>query len=204
LLAKSFQLLAKSRRWRKNRRFFRRRLIRLNNLLFVADKIDKKIPSMRGMTEVKEFFYMRFNKKKTEKLLGEILVDRGIIGPEQLKEALTIQMNTGGMIGEIIVKLNFANEEEIAQCISFQYGFPYLPLENCEISEEVLKLVPASVAQHYCFIPIDKIGNALTVAMANPLNAEALEDLEDITSLDIHVFVGTASDIRNAIKRCYK
>jgi type IV pilus assembly protein PilB len=147
---------------------------------------------------------MRFRKKKIEKLLGEILVENNIIAQEQLKEALEFQVKAGGLVGEIVVKLGFAKEEEIAQCISYQYGFPFLPLENYEIPEEVINLVPYNVAQHYCLVPIDKIGNTLTIAMANPLNVEAAEDLEDLTSLDIQIFVSTASDIREVIKRSYK
>ena len=147
---------------------------------------------------------MRFRKKKIEKLLGEILVEKNIITQEQLKEVLDTQVKEGGLIGEIIVNKKFATEEEIAQCISFQYGFPFLPLENYDIPPDVVKLISKNVAQHYCLIPIDKIGNTLTVAMANPLNMEAAEDLEDITSLNIQIFVSTASDIRRAIERSYK
>ncbi len=147
---------------------------------------------------------MRFRKKKIEKLLGEILVEKNIITQEQLKEVLDTQVKEGGLIGEIIVNKKFATEEEIAQCISFQYGFPFLPLENYDIPPDAVKLIPKNVAQHYCLIPIDKIGNTLTVAMANPLNMEAAEDLEDVTSLNIQIFVSTASDIRRAIERSYK
>jgi len=142
--------------------------------------------------------------EKKEKLIGEILVEREIITPHQLKKALEVQQKEGGLIGEIIVRLGFATEEEIAQCLSFQYGFPYLPLENYEISEEVIKLVPVHVCQHYCLIPLDKIGNTLTVAICDPLNKEAIEDLEELTSLNIQVFVSTSSDIRKAIEKYYK
>jgi type IV pilus assembly protein PilB len=145
---------------------------------------------------------MRF-RKKVNKLLGEILVDMGIINKEQLKQALDEQTKRGGVIGEVIVQLGFATEEEIAQCLSFQYGFAYLLLENYEINSEVIKLVPKNVASHYCLIPLDKINNTLTVAMANPLNLEAIEDLEDVTSLDIQVFVSTPTDIRKAIEKYY-
>ena len=147
---------------------------------------------------------MQGRKKRIEKLLGEILVERGVITAEQLKEALDVQIKEGGLIGEIVVKLGFVTEEAIAQCLSFQYGFPFLPLENYEVPPEAAKLVPRNVAQHYCLVPIDKIGNTLTVAMANPLNVEAAEDLEDITGLEIQIFVSTSSDIRAAIGRGYK
>lgn len=146
---------------------------------------------------------MIFKKKRIDKLLGEILIERGTITSDQLKKALDVQVREGGLVGEIIVKLGYATEEEIAQSISYQYGFPYLPLENYEIPKEVTELIPRNVAQHYCLVPIDKIGNTLTVAMANPLNTEAAEDLEDITSSEIQIFISTSSDIREAIKRCY-
>ncbi|OPX28366.1 MAG: hypothetical protein B1H08_06015 [Candidatus Omnitrophica bacterium 4484_171] len=147
---------------------------------------------------------MRFRRKKIDKLLGEILVEKDIITPQQLREVLDAQAKEDGLIGEIIVNKKFATEEDIAQCISFQYGFPFLPLENYDIPIEVAKIVPKNVAQHYCLVPIDKIGDTLTVAMANPLNMEAAEDLEDLTSLNIQIFVSTSSDIRAAIERSYK
>lgn len=145
---------------------------------------------------------MRF-RKKIDKSLGEILIERGLISESQLKQALEAQKEEIGLIGEVIVRLGFIKEEDIAYAISLQYGFPYLPLENYEISQEVVKLISKEVAQHYCLIPLDKIGNTLTVAMANPLNVEAVEDLEDMTSLDIQIFVSTGSDIRKAIKKGY-
>lgn len=146
---------------------------------------------------------MRRPEKKVSKLLGEILVEREIITREHLEKALETQSKEGGLIGELIVKLGFAKEEEIAQCISYQYGFPYLPLENYDIPNDIISLVPKNVAEHYCLVPIDKIGNTLTVAMANPLNVEAAEDLECLTSLQIQIFVSTASDIRSTIQRCH-
>jgi type IV pilus assembly protein PilB len=143
-------------------------------------------------------------RRQIDKPLGKILMERGIIETGELNEALEVQKKEGGLFGEIIVKLGFAREEDIAQCISFQYGFPYLPLENYEVVEEVVRLIPLHVAYHYCVMPLDRIGSTLTVAMSNPLNREAVEDIEDITSLEIQIFISTTSDIREAIKRNYK
>ena len=142
--------------------------------------------------------------KKIEKPLGQLLIERGIISNSQIQEALEVQKKEGGLIGEVIVKLGFAKEEEIAQCISLQYGFPFLSLNNYEISPDVIKLVPKHIASYYCLIPIDKIQNILTVAMANPLNYEAIEDLEYSTSLNVQVFISTPSEIRKAIEKFYK
>lgn len=145
---------------------------------------------------------MKF-KRKINKLLGDVLVERDVITQDQLKEALTVQSREGGLLGEIIVHLGFASEEDIAQAISLQYGFPYLPLTHYEIPDEIKNIIPKTVAQHYCLIAIDKISNTLTLTMANPLNIEAVEDIEDMTSLDIQLFVSTSSDIRNAIEKYY-
>jgi len=142
-------------------------------------------------------------KPKTTKLLGEILVEKGIIQKEQLQKALDYQAEHGGLIGEVLVSLSFATEEAIAQCLAHQFGFAFLPLENYDVAKEVTALIPKNVVSHYCLMPLDKIENSLTVAMANPLNTEAVEDIEDLTTLEIQVFVATSTDIRNAIKKYY-
>ena len=141
--------------------------------------------------------------KKVDKPLGQILVERGVITSSQLQKSLETQQQEQGLIGEIIVKLEFAKEEDIAYCLSLQYGFPYLPLENYEISSEVVSLVSKNVCSHYCLVLIDKIGKTLTIAMANPLNNNAIEDLEDLTGCDIQIFVSTPSDIRKCIDKFY-
>jgi type IV pilus assembly protein PilB len=145
---------------------------------------------------------MKF-RKKIDKPLGQILVERGVITNSQLIRALEAQKRSGGLIGEVIIELGFAKEEDIAHCLSLQFGYPYLPLENYEISEETKKIIPRNVCSHYCLVPIDKIGNALTVAMSNPLNIQAIEDLEDMTQCDIQIFVSTPSDIRKSIEKSY-
>ncbi|HQP91856.1 MAG TPA: hypothetical protein PLU24_04200 [Candidatus Omnitrophota bacterium] len=142
-------------------------------------------------------------KRISTKQLGELLIERKIITPEHLQKALDYQKVNGGLIGEIFVQLGFAKEEDIAQVLTAQYGFPYLPLNNYEIDTEVANIVPAGVARQYCLIPIDKIGNNLTVAMSNPLNTQAIEDVEMISKCVVQAFVSTTSDIRRAIDRCY-
>jgi type IV pilus assembly protein PilB len=143
-------------------------------------------------------------KRITNKQLGELLIERGIIERKQLEKALLLQKEKGGLIGEILVELGFAREEDIAQALTCQYGFPYLPLKNYEIDSEVIKTVPENVARQYCLIPIDKIGESLTLSMSNPLNIQAIEDVEMISGCVVQTFVSTSSDIRDAITRYYK
>ncbi len=136
--------------------------------------------------------------------MGELLVERGVIDQRQLEKALALQKEKGGLIGEILVELGFAKEEDIAQALTAQYGFPYLPLGNYEINTEVINIVPGRVARQYALIPIDKIGSNLTLAMSNPLNVQAVEDVELLSGCNIQTFVSTSSDIKKAIEKYYK
>lgn len=143
-------------------------------------------------------------RKVITKQLGELLIERKIINENQLNEALLLQKQKGGLIGEILVDMGYAKEIDIAQAITTQYGYPYLPLANYDISSEIISIIPERVCRQYCLIPIDKIGNTLTLSMSNPLNLQAVEDIETLTKLSVQIFVSTFSDIKNAIDKFYK
>ncbi len=142
--------------------------------------------------------------KVINKQLGELLIERGIISKPQLEEALNLQQEKGGLIGEVLVELGFAKEEDITQALTAQYGFPYLPLANYEINPEVVNIVPGRVARQYLVIPVDKVGNNLTLSMSNPLNVHAIEDIELMSGCIIQIFVSTLSDVKGAIEKYYK
>ncbi len=137
------------------------------------------------------------------KQLGELLIEKGFINQAQLDKALKVQREKGGLIGQIFVMLGYVKEEEIAQVLTVQYGFPYLPLESYEISADMIKLIPENVAKQYNLIAIDKIGDLLTISMSNPLNIQAAEDIEMLSGCKIQVFISTMTDITNAIKKYY-
>ena len=143
-------------------------------------------------------------RRITTKQLGELLIERKVINQKQLEKAPKLQEDQGGLIGEILVSLEFVKEEDIAHALTAQYGFPYLPLANYEIDTEVIKIIPENVARQYCIIPVDKISNNLTLAMSNPLNVQAVEDIELLTSCVVQIFVSTATDIRKAVDKYYK
>jgi type IV pilus assembly protein PilB len=146
---------------------------------------------------------MKHFRKTTNKHLGELLVERGILTRQQVQEAVDHQKISGGLFGEVLVKLGYATEENIAQALTTQYGFPFLPLANYEIDAEVIKTVPENVCRQFCLIPIDKIGKSLTLAMSNPLNVQAAEDVELITGCTVQAFVATATDIKSSINKYY-
>lgn len=142
-------------------------------------------------------------KKKIDKPFGEILIERNLIERSQLNVALDLQRKEGGMLGEILVDQGFVSEMDIAYTLSLIYGFPFMPLQSFDISRELIDLVPKRVALHYTIMPIDKIGNSVTVATNNPLNNDALEDIEFLTKADIQIFISTKSDIAETIERVY-
>ena len=146
---------------------------------------------------------MKHLKRVSTKQLGELLIERGVITHEQLKVTIDFQKGSGGLLGEALVQLKFATEKDIAQALTVQYGFPYLPLGNYEIDPEVIAAVPENICRQFCLIPIDKIGKSLTLAMSNPLNTQAAEDIELVTGCMVQAFVSTATQIKQAIDKYY-
>jgi len=143
-------------------------------------------------------------KRIITKRIGEVLLERGVINHKGLEKALAHQKEHGGLMGQILIQLGLVTEEEIALALTSQYGFPYLPLDNYEIDSGLPTIIPEQVARQYCLIPIDRIGNALTLAMADPSNVQAIEEIELLTKCVVQTFVSTPSDITSAIEKHYK
>jgi len=143
-------------------------------------------------------------RKIINKQLGNLLIERNILNQRQLEEALALQRQRGGLIGEVLIELGFAKEEDIAQALTAQFGFPYLLLSNYDIAPEIISIVPGRVAEQYMLVPIDKIGNNLSLAMSNPLNVQAIEDIGLLSGCSIQTFVSTSSEIKKAIEKYYK
>jgi type IV pilus assembly protein PilB len=142
-------------------------------------------------------------KKKINKKLGEILVSNKVISEENLSKALDFQRTEGGLLGDILVKLGYVNERDIVRALTVQYGFPYLPLEKYDLKKELRKVIPENVARQYGIVPLDDFGTVLTVAMSNPLNSRAVEDIEMMSGMKVQVFISTIKSIREAIERLY-
>ena len=145
----------------------------------------------------------RHIEKVIGKTLGKLLLEEGIITNSQLKEALNLQKETGMILGECMEKLRFVTEPDILNCIMVQYGVPYLPLRKYMISRSVLRYVPEEIARKNKLIPVDKIGNILTLAMSNPLDVKLIQDLEEKTGHKIEVFISTSKEILDAISENY-
>ncbi len=142
-------------------------------------------------------------RRLISKRLGDLLLERKLITEEYLKLALKAQEERGGLLGRILVDLGYVSEEAIAQVVTAQYGFPYLPLKHYSIDAEILRLIPEDIARQYCLVPIDRIGDTLTVAMADPLNNKATEEIQSRTQCSVQIFVATITDILETIQRHY-
>jgi type IV pilus assembly protein PilB len=135
--------------------------------------------------------------------LGEMLLKAGLITQDQLQEALALQKSNGGKLGYNLVRLGYVKEEDITSLLSEQYGVPAIHLEHFEIDEAVLKHIPADVAQKFLVIPIERTGATLTVAMADPSNVFALDDIRFITGYQVEPVVASEASIREAIAKYY-
>src|SRR5215510_3800230 len=136
--------------------------------------------------------------------LGDLLVAEGLISDEQLKQALAEQKGKTEKLGSILARLNFITEEQLIGFLSRQYGIPSITVTNVDVDAETLRLVPAPIARKYEVLPVKRIGGTLTLAMADPTNVFALDDVAFMTSLQILPVVAPQAAIRAAIEKAYE
>jgi type IV pilus assembly protein PilB len=135
--------------------------------------------------------------------LGEMLIKAGILTPQKLQEALNYQKTNGGKLGFNLVKLGFVKEEDITRVLSQQYGVPAINLAKIEIDDGVVKLIPSEVAQKYLIMPVSRTGATLTIAMVDPTNVFAMDDIKFMTGYNVEPVVASEVAIKEAIDRYY-
>ena len=135
--------------------------------------------------------------------LGDMLVKASLVSKEQLEKALRQQESAGGRIGTNLVKLGFISEDDITSFLSRQYGVPSINLSHFDIDPVVIKLVPSEIAQKHQIIPINRTGNVLTVAMADPSNIFAIDDIKFMTGFKVEPVVAAETSIKNSINKYY-
>ncbi len=136
--------------------------------------------------------------------LGELLVRENLISITQLQKALEAQKKNGGRLGLSLTKLGIIGETELTNFLAKQYGVPSINLSEFEIAPEVLALVPPELAKRHQLIPVNRSGNTLIVAMSDPSNIYAIDDLKFRTNLNIEVVVASEQAIEDAINRYYE
>jgi type IV pilus assembly protein PilB len=135
--------------------------------------------------------------------LGEILVRENLISPQHLREALDYQREHGGRLGYNLVKLGLVSDDMITAVLSRQYGIPSVNLDLFQIDEQVLQLIPQEVAQKYSVLPLSRVGASLTLAMVDPTNVFAMDDIKFMTGLNVEPVVVAEASIQQAIAKYY-
>src|SRR5688500_13754351 len=135
--------------------------------------------------------------------IGELLLKEKRITPAQLQEALNHQKTNGGKLGHNLVKLGYVKDEEITQLLSKQYGVPSINLAQFEIDVAVIKLVPAETAQKYQVVPLSRAGATLTIAMTDPTNVFAMDDIKFMTGYNVEPVVASETAVIEAIQKDY-
>ncbi|AKL95270.1 type IV pilus assembly protein PilB [Clostridium aceticum] len=135
--------------------------------------------------------------------LGDILVSSGLITEEQLKIVLDLQKKRGKKLGELLIEEGFVTENQIIEVLEFQLGVPHMNLNKYYISPTAPKKISENLARKHLIIPINIIGEKLIVAMADPLNLLAIDDVKLATGLDVDIVIATTNDILNAINKYF-
>jgi len=135
--------------------------------------------------------------------IGELLLRERRITQEQLHEVLKHQKDNGGKIGVSLVTLGFVKDEEITAILSKQYGVPSINLAQFEIDPAVLKLIPAETAQKYQILPLSRAGATLTIAMTDPTNVFAMDDIKFMTGYNVEPVVASESAVNEALQKYY-
>ena len=135
--------------------------------------------------------------------LGELLLKEKLITQEQLSKAIDEQRSGGGRIGFNLTKLGFVDEKELTEFLSRQYGIPSIDLSSTEIDPEIIKLIPEDVARKYQIIPVSRTGSTLTIAMADPSNIFAIDDVKFLTGYSVETVVASEAAMKGAIEQYY-
>ena len=135
--------------------------------------------------------------------LGELLVKEKLISQDQLKQALDYQKSHGGRLGTALVKMGLVTDDEVTAVLSRQYGVPSINLKYYEVDPTVVKLIPQETAVRYQIVPLSRVGSTLTIAMTDPTNVFAMDDIKFMTGFNVEPVVASESAIAEAISKFY-
>src|ERR1700758_4944977 len=135
--------------------------------------------------------------------LGDLLVKEKVITQEQLTQAVKVQKESNVRLGSALVKLGFLTDEDVTNFLSRQYGVPAINLSYFEIDPAVVKLIPFETAKRYQILPLSRVGASLTIAMVDPTNVFAMDDIKFMTGFNIEPVVASESSIAAGIEKAY-
>lgn len=137
------------------------------------------------------------------KRLGDLLIETGLISQEQLEKALEIQKKTKYRLGKVLSDLNYVSEEAMIEVLEFQLGVPHVDLSNVHIMPNIAALIPVALAERHQVIPIKQHGKKITLAMVDPTNFYAIDDVRTISGCDVEPVIATEKDVLRAIRESY-
>jgi type IV pilus assembly protein PilB len=135
--------------------------------------------------------------------LGDLLVKEKVISQQQLEQALKAQRESNSRLGSALVKLGFLSEEDVTNFLSRQYGVPAINLSYFEIDPSVVKLIPYETARRYQILPLSRVGASLTIAMVDPTNVFAMDDIKFMTGFNIEPVVASETAIMDGVEKAY-
>jgi type IV pilus assembly protein PilB len=135
--------------------------------------------------------------------LGELLLKENMVTPQQLQEALGHQKSHGGKLGKAFVQLGYVRDEEITSLLSRQYGVPSINLDHFEVDPTIIKVIPAETSRKYQILPLSRSGATLTIAMADPTNVFAMDDIKFMTGYNVEPVVASETSLEEAIDKYY-
>src|SRR6185295_12647578 len=135
--------------------------------------------------------------------LGELLLKENMVTPQQLQEALSHQKMNGGKLGKAFVTLGYVKDEEITSLLSRQYGVPSINLDHFEVDPAIIKIIPAETSRKYQILPLSRSGATLTIAMADPTNVFAMDDIKFMTGYNVEPVVASETSLDDAIEKYY-
>ncbi len=138
-----------------------------------------------------------------KKSFGEFLVDMGVLTPEQLRKASQEQRQAGERLEQTLARKGYAKEEVVYQCLADYFNLPYVDLDTYLIDDKIAKTIPEELARRHTLIPLFKIGTTLTVAMENPLNIVAVDEVRNRIKTDVEIAISTEKKIKKAIDQHY-
>src|SRR5882672_8367647 len=135
--------------------------------------------------------------------LGELLLKENMVTPQQLQEALSHQKMNGGKLGKAFVSLGYVRDEEITSLLSRQYGVPSINLDHFEVDPAIIKIIPSETSRKYQILPLSRSGATLTIAMADPTNVFAMDDIKFMTGYNVEPVVASETSLEDAIEKYY-
>lgn len=148
-------------------------------------------------------FFIGDEMLQSRKRLGDLLYEAGLLTDAQLNKALSVHKKTGARLGRVLINLGYITEERMIEVLEIQLGMPHVNLENVRIPRDIAALIPESVAERYQVIPIACEGRFLTLAMADPTNFYAIDDVHRVSQYEVNAVIASEKEIRRLISESY-